>query len=75
MALKETPTGKSPGPDGFTVKYYKKFQDHLIPRLCEYLNKIGEDDDIRKESLLAHITIIPKEGKDKFSNCLTEYGY
>lgn len=69
MAPKETPTGKSPGPDGFTIKYYKRFQEQLIPRFCEYLNKIGDDDDdIRRESLLAHITIIPKEGKDT-TNC------
>lgn len=32
-ALKETPVGKSPGPDGLSVLYYKKYQDNLIPKM------------------------------------------
>lgn len=46
-ALKETPGGKSPGPDGFSIKYYKKFKEQLVPELCNYLNKIGENEEIR----------------------------
>lgn len=64
-ALKETPGGKSPGPDGFSIKYYKRFKEQLVPELCNYLNKIGENEEIRKESLLANISAIPKLGKDR----------
>lgn len=62
--LKESPAGKSPGPDGLSVVYYKKFSDSLVPRLCSYMNKIGGNREIRREALEAMITIIPKEGKD-----------
>lgn len=33
-ALKQSPGGKSPGPDGFTASFHKKFKDSLVPRLC-----------------------------------------
>lgn len=62
--LRETPFGKSPGPDGLTALYYKKFGDILVPKLCSYINGIGTKWAIRKEALEVAITIIPKEGKD-----------
>lgn len=38
---------------------------NLAPILCNYLNKIGENEEIRKKSLLANITVIPKVGKGR----------
>lgn len=64
-AIKETPGGESPGPDGSPMKYYKRFKKQLVPVLCDYFNKLGENEEIRRESLLANISIIPKVGKDK----------
>lgn len=63
-AIQEIPNGKSPGPDGLTALYYKKFQDLLTPRMCTYMNGIGEKWEMRKEALEASITVIWKEGKD-----------
>ena len=62
--LSESPIGKSPGPDGLTTEYYRKFSDILVPRMCAYMNGIGMNWDIRREALEAAITIIPKDGKD-----------
>ena len=63
-AIKETSLGKSPGPDGFTIGYYKKFKDILIPRFKEYINGIGTQYEMSREALSASITVIRKEGKD-----------
>lgn len=63
-ALSETAPGKSPGPDGFTIAYYKKIKNILIPKLCRYLNGLGIEHNFSKEALSAAITVILKEGKE-----------
>lgn len=63
-AIQDTPNGKSLGPDGLTVLYYKKLQETLIPIMCSYMNGIGENWEMRKEALEASIAIIRKEGRD-----------
>lgn len=30
-ALRDTPSGKAPGPDGFSVSYYKQYKEILAP--------------------------------------------
>lgn len=62
--IRETPMGKSPGPDGLTILYYRKFKDILIPKMCNLMNRIGDKEELRKEALEATIIVIPKEGKD-----------
>lgn len=57
--------GKSPGPDGFTLAYYRSFKEVLIPWLCQYFNGLGKDYEMSKEALKASITILLKEGKEK----------
>lgn len=39
-AIEELSIGKSPGPDGLTNVYYKKYNDILSIPLCDYFNKI-----------------------------------
>lgn len=68
-AINSSPNGKSPGPDGFSGSYYKKFKDILAPHLADYFNKISPEVPFRTESLSAYITVIPKEGKDS-SQCM-----
>lgn len=51
MVIKGLLNGKCLGPDGFTNSYYCKF----LPLLSS---------PIPKEALLAHIMVLPKEGKD-----------
>lgn len=64
VALKSMTNGKAPGPDGLTVAYYRSFTEILIPRLTRYANAISAGGNFRPETLHAHITIIPKPGKD-----------
>uniref|UniRef100_A0A8C5QWS4 Reverse transcriptase domain-containing protein n=1 Tax=Leptobrachium leishanense TaxID=445787 RepID=A0A8C5QWS4_9ANUR len=58
-ALKGLPNGKAPGPDGFTVKYYKCFPD-LQPHLLKFYQSIFESGQPPREWLAAHIVTIPK---------------
>lgn len=63
-ALKASPSGKSPGPDGFTSYFYKKFKEPLIPKLCQIWNGLGGQEELCEGALMALVTLIPKEGKD-----------
>lgn len=68
VVLKAMANGKAPGPDGFTVAYYRSFADILLPQLTRYANTIPTGGTLRPETLHAHITVLPKPGKDP-SNC------
>lgn len=64
VALKQMKPGKSPGPDGFTTQYYKRYQEVLLSHFLRAFNTSSETDIHSRQLLEAHITLLPKEGKD-----------
>lgn len=60
-SLKNT---SSPGPDGFSATYYKKFSAQLSPRLVWLFNSVLKGGSFPEEMLLAKMSLIPKPNRD-----------
>lgn len=50
--------------EGLTVAYYHAFADNLLPHLKSYSTLASAGGGFRLETLHAHITVLPKPGKD-----------
>ena len=69
--IRNLPTNKSMGPDGFTAEFYQKFREELTPILLKVFQKIAEEGKLSISFCEATITLIPKPDKDatKKDNC------
>lgn len=63
-AVKDMPTGRAPGPDGFSTSYFKHFWNMLAPLFYRMVQEIRAKGQIRDIMNTAVIKLLPKAGKD-----------
>ena len=57
--IKNLPTNKSAGPDGFTGEFYQTFKEEVTSVLLRLFQKIEEEGTLSDLLLEASITLIP----------------
>ena len=64
IIIKNLPTNKSPGPDGYTGEFHQKFRRELTSILLKLFQSIAEEGKLSNSFYEATITLIPKPDRD-----------
>ena len=71
--IKNLPTNKNPGPDGFTGEFYQKFRDEPTLSLLKLFQKISEEGKFPNSFYEATITLIPKPKMPQKKKTTSQY--
>ena len=63
-SIQKMQSGKTPGPDGYPVEFYKKFSSQLAPILLDMFNHSLSHSELPQSLTEASISLILKPGKD-----------
>ena len=71
--IKNLPTNKSPGPDGFTGKFYQTCREELTPIPLKLFQNIAEGGKFPNSFYEATITLIPKPNMSQRKKTTGQY--
>ena len=71
--IKNLPTNKSPGPDGFTGKFCQTFREDLTPILLKLFRNKAEGGTLLNSFYEATISLIPIPDKDVTKKTTGQY--